>query len=169
MEFVILIIGFVLLIKAADYFVDSSVTIAKMLKVPEIVIGATIVSIGTTLPETIVSAMSAAEGHGDLAYGNAIGSIFCNTALISGISLLFSPGKIDRNALKKVAKFFFSSYAIYIFIACFYGRFTRVAGIILFSIFTLSALITRPNSSICFATLFVIERSCNLRVPSEAP
>lgn len=146
MEFVILIIGFILLIKAADSFVDSSVIIAKILKVPEIIIGATIVSIGTTLPETIVSAMSAAEGHGDLAYGNAIGSIFCNTALISGISLLFSPGKIDSNALKKVTKFFFGSFAIYVFIAYFYGKFTRVVGIILFSIFVFYMIDNIVNS-----------------------
>ena len=77
MEFLFIIIGFVLLIKASDYFVEASTSIAKIFGVSEIIIGATIVSIGTTLPETMVSATSAMRGYGDIAYGNALGSIIC--------------------------------------------------------------------------------------------
>ena len=68
MEFVAIIVGFVLLIKASDYFVDASTAIAKIFNVSEIIIGATIVSIGTTLPETMVSATSAFTGHGSITH-----------------------------------------------------------------------------------------------------
>ena len=135
MEFVLIIIGFILLIKASDYFVDASTNIAKIFKVSEIIIGATIVSIGTTLPETMVSATSAFKGHGDIAYGNAIGSIICNTALISALSLIFAPGIINKKDLATPVRFFFSSFALYAICAYFFGGFSRVAGILLVSIF----------------------------------
>ena len=135
MEFLYIIIGFILLIKASDYFVDASTDIAKIFKVSEIVIGATIVSIGTTLPETMVSATSAFRGHGDIAYGNAIGSIICNTALVSAISLIFAPGLVDRKALKVPVTFFFSSFALYATFAYVFKGFSRISGIALVSIF----------------------------------
>ena len=139
MEFLSLIVGFVLLIKAADYFVDSSVNIAKIFKMPEMIIGATIVSIGTTLPETTVSAISAFKGHGDISFGNAIGSIICNTALIAAISLVFSQSKINKKSIKVPFYFFLVSYAIYAFSAYVFGRFYRIVGIILVLIFVLYA------------------------------
>ena len=135
LEFVLIIIGFVLLIKASDYFVDASTDIAKIFKVSEIVIGATIVSIGTTLPETMVSATSAFRGHGDIAYGNAIGSIICNTALISALTLIFAPSVVNKKALKAPVTFFFSSFAFYVVFAYIFKGFSRVSGIILVSIF----------------------------------
>lgn len=135
MEFVFIIIGFVLLIKASDFFVDASTFIAKVFKIPEIVIGATIVSIGTTLPETMVSATSAFKGHGDIAYGNAIGSIVCNTALISAISLIFSPSIVKKKDLKPLVAFFFSSFALYLVFAYVFKEFTRLSGLLLISIF----------------------------------
>ena len=135
MEFLYIIIGFILLIKASDYFVDASTDIAKIFKVSEIVIGATIVSIGTTLPETMVSATSAFRGHGDIAYGNAIGSIICNTALVSAISLIFAPGKVEKKDLKVPVTFFFSSFALYAIFAYVFNGFSRASGIMLVSIF----------------------------------
>lgn len=135
MEFLLVIIGFILLIKASDYFVDASVFIAKILKVSEIVIGATIVSIGTTLPETMVSATSAFKGHGDISYGNALGSIICNTALIAAISIIFSPAKINKKDLKPIVIFFFSSFSLYLVFAYIFKSFSRLAGILLVSIF----------------------------------
>lgn len=135
MEIVLIIIGFILLIKASDYFVDAAVGIAEYFNVSEIVIGATIVSIGTTLPETMVSATSAFKGHGDISYGNALGSIICNTALIAATSLVFAPGNINRKSLKIPVSFFFSSFAVYAIYAYFFNGFSRIAGIILVSIF----------------------------------
>jgi len=84
-------LGLVLLIKGGDWFVDGATGIAERFHVPEIIIGATVVSIGTTLPEVMVSATSALTGHGEIAYGNAIGSIICNTALIAAITVAVRP------------------------------------------------------------------------------
>ena len=93
-------LGLVLLIKGGDWFVDGATGIAERFHVPEIIIGATVVSIGTTLPEVMVSATSALTGHGEIAYGNAIGSIICNTALIAALTVAIRPGPVDTKALK---------------------------------------------------------------------
>ena len=80
-------LGLVLLIKGGDWFVDGSTGLARRFHIPEIIVGATVVSIGTTLPEVMVSATSALQGIGDMAYGNAIGSIICNTSLIAALTI----------------------------------------------------------------------------------
>ena len=79
LSILLFIVGLILLIKGGDWFVDGATGIAKKFHIPEVLIGATVVSIGTTLPEVMVSATSAFSGHGEIAYGNAIGSIICNT------------------------------------------------------------------------------------------
>ena len=89
-------VGVVLLIKGGDWFVDSAVGIAKRFRVPEIIIGATVVSIGTTLPEVMVSATAAMNQNGAVAYGNAIGSIICNTALIAALTIAIRPAPVNR-------------------------------------------------------------------------
>ena len=90
------LLGFLLLIKGGDWFVDGASGIAHRFGVPELLIGATVVSIGTTLPEVMVSATSAVSGHGEIAYGNAIGSVICNTALICALTCAIRPSKVDR-------------------------------------------------------------------------
>ncbi len=135
MEFVFIIIGFILLIKASDFFVDAATDIAKFFNISEIVIGATIVAIGTTLPETMVSVTSAIKGHGDISYGNALGSIICNTALIAATTLVFAPGPVNKKSLKVPVIFFFSSYVLYVIFAVFFNGFNRISGLLLFSIF----------------------------------
>lgn len=89
-------IGFVLLIKGADFLVDGSSSIAKKFHIPEIIIGLTIVSIGTSMPELFVSITSALEGHSDMAMGNVIGSNVCNLLLILGLSTVIHPVKFQR-------------------------------------------------------------------------
>ena len=131
MQYVLLIVGFLLLIKGGDWFVDGAVSIAKRLKLPEVLIGATVVSIGTTLPEVMTSAMGAASGAGEIAYGNAIGSIICNTALIAAITIAIKPGKVNRKALVFPVCFFFAAAAYYAVTAYMGGNFTRMTGIIL--------------------------------------
>ena len=91
------ILGLVLLIIGGDKFVDGATGIAHRFHVPELLIGATVVSIGTTLPEVMVSATSALGGHGEIAYGNAIGSIICNTALIAAITIAVRPAPVERD------------------------------------------------------------------------
>lgn len=129
------IAGLLLLIKGGDWFVDGASGIAKKFHIPEILIGATIVSIGTTLPEVMVSATSAFSGHGEMAYGNAIGSIICNTALIAAITITVRPAKIERSALKLPVIFFFIAAAVYAVVAYCFGEFSRWVGLILLAIF----------------------------------
>lgn len=128
-------IGLVLLIKGGDWFVDGSVKLSHRLGVPELLIGATVVSIGTTLPEVMVSATSAVSGHGQIAYGNAIGSIICNTSLIAAITIAVRPAQVNRKALKLPVIFFFSAAAFYAATAYIFGFFSRITGIILLSAF----------------------------------
>ena len=141
------ILGLACLIKGGDWFVDGASKIAKRFRIPEIIIGATIVSIGTTLPETMVSATSAVTGHPEIAYGNAIGSIICNTSLISAITITFMPGKVDRKSLILPVIFFFFSAIIYALIAYTTGYFYRWTGI-LFIITFLSYLFVTIYKSI---------------------
>lgn len=129
------ILGLAFLIKGGDMFVDSAVSIAKRFNLPELLIGATIVSIGTTLPEVMVSATGALQGNGAMAYGNAIGSIICNTSLISAITIAVSPSFVKRKDLVLPTIFFIISSIIYIFISYTTGFFSRTTGIILLSLF----------------------------------
>ncbi|MFQ9818009.1 MAG: hypothetical protein ACLRX3_07915 [Subdoligranulum sp.] len=101
------IVGLLCLIKGGDWFVDGATGIARRFHVPELLIGATVVSIGTTLPEVMVSTTSALTGHGEIAYGNAIGSVICNAALIAAITIAVRPGKVDPKSLRTPVAFFF--------------------------------------------------------------
>ena len=123
-------VGLILLIKGGDWFVDSATGIAKRFRVPEIIIGATVVSIGTTLPEVMVSATAALNGNGAIAYGNAIGSIICNTALIAALTIAIRPAPINRKAIVMPVLFFFISAAIYLVAAYLFGSFDRWMGIV---------------------------------------
>ena len=134
--------GLVLLIKGGDWFVDGAVGVAHRFHLPELLIGATVVSIGTTLPEVMVSAQSAVLGHGEIAYGNAIGSIICNTALIAALTVAIRPGKVSRKALGTPVLFFFLAAVIYVGIAIFFGEFSRISGIVLLTLFVIYMIIT---------------------------
>ncbi len=124
-------IGLVFLIKGGDWFVDGATGIAHRFHIPEILIGATVVSIGTTLPEVMVSATGAAQGQGAMAYGNAIGSIICNTSLIAALTVAIRPANVDKKALRFPTIFFFGAAIFYAFLAYFFGKFARWAGILL--------------------------------------
>ena len=131
------VVGLIFLIKGGDWFVDGASGIAKKFHIPDILIGATVVSIGTTLPEVMVSATSALSGHGEMAYGNAIGSIICNTALIAAITIAVRPSKIDTSSFKLPVAIFFVAAALYSGVAYFFGEFTRGMGLLLLAIFAL--------------------------------
>lgn len=128
------IAGLVMLIKGGDWFVDGASGLAHRFHVPELLIGATVVSIGTTLPEVMVSSFSAIEGSGGVAYGNAVGSVICNTALIAALTVAIRPSKVDRSTFKTPVFFFFGAAAIYVVTAYFFS-FTRAVGILLLAIF----------------------------------
>lgn len=130
-------IGLLCLIKGGDWFVDGAVGIARRFRLPELLIGATVVSIGTTLPEVMVSAASAIEGHGEIAYGNAIGSVICNSALIAALTITIRPGKADPEALRLPVTFFFAAAVFYAAVAYTAGYFSRGVGFVLLLIFVL--------------------------------
>ena len=130
-EYFLLAFGFLLLIKGGDWFVDAASNIAKRFHLPELLIGATVVSIGTTLPEVMTSAMGAASGSGAVAYGNAIGSIICNTSLIAALTIAIKPGKADKRSLRFPVSFFFIAAAFYSFNAYFFGKFDFWMGLVL--------------------------------------
>ncbi len=128
-------VGLVFLIKGGDWFVDAATSIARRFRLPELLIGATVVSIGTTLPEVMVSTTSALSGHGEIAYGNAIGSVICNTALIAAVTVAIRPGKVDPKSLRLPVAFFFTAAAIYAGVAYTTGYFSRITGIIFLTMF----------------------------------
>lgn len=124
-------IGLFLLIKGGDWFVDGSTGIAHRFHIPEILIGATVVSIGTTLPEVMVSFTAALQGGGETAYGNAIGSIICNTALIAALTVAIKPSGADRKSLRFPVIFFFGAAVFYAAIAYAARYFDWWVGLIL--------------------------------------
>ena len=138
-------VGLVLLIKGGDWFVDGATGIAKRFHLPDIVVGATVVSIGTTLPEVMVSTTGALAGSGAMAYGNAIGSIICNTALIAAISITCNPGPVNVKSMKTPVIFFFCSAALYCFASYVLGEFPRWMGFVMLGIFVVYTLLTVRN------------------------
>lgn len=130
-------LGLVLLIKGGDWFVDGATGVARRFRLPDIIVGATVVSIGTTLPEVMVSTTGALLGQGAMAYGNAIGSIICNTALIAAISVTCNPGPVNVKTMKMPVFFFFFASAVYCLAAYWLGTFPRWLGVILLTIFVI--------------------------------
>ncbi len=158
----LLAVGFVLLIKGGDWFVDGASGIARRFHLPEILIGATVVSIGTTLPEVMVSAGAAMQGSGSIAYGNAIGSIICNTALIAALTIAIKPGAAARKSMVLPVAFFFSAAAIYCFSAYILGEFSRIIGIVLlaiFAVYMVSTVLRMKKTAASLDTVAIEEQS----------
>ena len=145
MSVLLFAVGLVLLIKGGDWFVDGATGIAKRFNLPDIVVGATVVSIGTTLPEVMVSTTGALQGSGAMAYGNAIGSIICNTALIAAISIVCNPGPVNTKSMKTPAIFFFASAGLYCLASYVLGTFPRWMGFVMLAIFVVYMVLTVRN------------------------
>lgn len=96
MTVILFFIGFFLITKGADFFINSTVDVGKKLNVSELILGATIVSFATTLPELTVSTLASIKGHTTMSLGNAVGSIVCNTGLVLGLVSFISPFKVDK-------------------------------------------------------------------------
>ena len=101
LDVILLLVGFVLLIKGADYFVDGSCAVAKRLRVPSIVIGLTIVAVGTSLPELAVSTFAAVKHSNAIALGNVVGSNIFNLLMVIGITALFKDMLVKKSNIKK--------------------------------------------------------------------
>lgn len=98
---VLLLVGFILLIKGADFFVEGSSSVAKSLRIPSMIVGLTIVAMGTSLPELAVSVTASLAGNNALAVSNVIGSNIFNLMLVCGACALFAPLIVQKNTLKK--------------------------------------------------------------------
>lgn len=134
------ILGLILICLGGDRLVDAAVAIAKKLGIPQIVVGATIVSLGTTLPEILVSTTAAFDGSAAIAAGNAFGSIICNTALIAGLTQTIRPSKkIEAAAIRWRGIFFFAVLISMNLYAYLTQKFNRPAGIVLLLLFAVYA------------------------------
>jgi len=124
-------LGFILLIKGADFLVDGASSVAKKFHIPEIIIGLTVVSIGTSMPELFVSITSAIEGYADMAVGNVVGSNICNLFLILGLSTVIKSIEFKKET-RLIEMPLTLAVTIILFIMCnIGGNITRVEGIIL--------------------------------------
>lgn len=101
MEYVLLLVGFVLLVKGADFFVDGASSIAGKLKIPSLIIGLTVVSLGTSLPEAAVSVTASLSGNNGISLGNVIGSNIFNILMVVGVSSIILPIVTDSAVLKR--------------------------------------------------------------------
>lgn len=128
------LVGFVLITKGADIFIDCAVDIGKKANISEMVLGATIVSFATTLPELTVSTFAAIDGHTTMSLGNAIGSIICNTGLVLGLIVFISPFRVDKDMFLSKSTILIIS-VILLLILGFDGNISRVDGIILLIMF----------------------------------
>lgn len=99
MMYVWLIVGFVLLVKGADYFVEGSSSVAKLLRIPSVIIGLTVVAFGTSAPEAAVSITAAMEGNNGIAVGNVIGSNIFNLLVVIGIGSIVRPIMADKKIM----------------------------------------------------------------------
>ena len=148
-QILFILIGFTLLIKGADFLVDGSNAIAKKLHISEIVIGLTIVSIGTSMPELFVSTTSAIEGYSDISIGNIIGSNICNLLLILGLSALIRPLEFQNQTklIENPMSIFLT--LIFLIICNINQNINRYEGLILIGLFCL------------FLTYTIIMAKCN--------
>jgi cation:H+ antiporter len=128
------IVGLILIIKGGDWFVDAAVWIAKVSGIPQFIIGATIVSIATTLPELTVSITGTVEGAVDLAVGNAVGSVTANLGLILGISIVCIPSAVRKSQFNLKA-LLMAGAAILLWVLCRGGSLAVVPSLLLLVIF----------------------------------
>ncbi len=127
-------VGLVLIIKGGDWFVDAAVWIAEVSGIPQFIIGATIVSLATTLPELTVSIMGTLNGEVDLAVGNAVGSVTANLGLIMGISIVCIPAAVKRSQFNMKA-LLMAAAAIMLWLLCRGGALQVLPSILLLVIF----------------------------------
>ena len=135
LKYILLVGGFVLLIKGADFFVDGSSAVAKRLRVPSLIIGMTIVAMGTSLPETSVSVSASVMGKNDLAISNAVGSNIFNLMVVCGVCAVLCPMAIGRDTLKKDLPFSVIVAGVLLALGAVTGIVQRWGGILLLALF----------------------------------
>ncbi len=136
------VLGLILICLGGDRLVDAAVAIARKIGIPQIVVGATIVSLGTTLPEILVSTTAAFDGSAAIAAGNAFGSIICNTALIAGLTQTLRPTKkVETKPLLWRAAIFFGVIIVLEIVGFLRGEFGRLVGFLLLAMFVVYAVL----------------------------
>lgn len=141
-QILLILVGFVMLIKGADILVDGSSAIAKKMRISEIIIGLTIVSIGTSMPELFVSTTSAIQGASDISIGNIIGSNICNLLFILGLSAVIHPVKFQKQT-KWIENPMSIILTLIFFIICNVNQdVSRTEGIILLALFVVFLIYT---------------------------
>ncbi|MBO7508410.1 MAG: sodium:calcium antiporter [Clostridia bacterium] len=133
---VLFVLSFVLILKGGEMLVESAIFISHKAKIPPMIVGATVVSLATTMPETSVSTLAVLRGDMALASGNALGSMICNFALILGIAFTILPSSVDRKGFRSKCFFLIIDYILLIVFA-FSGKFSIVEGIILLCVLVL--------------------------------
>ena len=145
---ILFIVGLILICAGGDRLVDAAVAIAKKLRIPQIVVGATIVSLGTTLPEILVSTTAAFDGSAAIAAGNAFGSIICNTALIAGLTQIIRPSKkVEFVSIAWRGGFFFGVLILMNVYGYISGAFQKPAGVMLLLLFAVYAYLNIKRSA----------------------
>ena len=134
LDLFLFVVGIALIVKGGDLFVDSASFIAEISGIPKFIVGATIVSLATTMPEMIVSVMAAAQGKYDMAVGNAIGSVTANTGIILSVGILFMTIIVTRK------KYLFKGLLLIgavtcVWLGCLSGKLSIIASVILLAIF----------------------------------
>ena len=130
------VLGLVLIIKGGDWFVDAAGWIAEVSGIPRFIVGATIVSVATTLPELFVSSIAASKGQAEMAIGNAIGSVTANTALIMALSMVFLPVTLKRKDYLFKSVLLMGTVAL-LWALCGDGTLPVARGVIMFVVFAL--------------------------------
>jgi cation:H+ antiporter len=133
MVFIMFFIGLLITVKGGDLFVDAAVWIAEKTGISPVIIGATIVSLATTLPELFVSAIASIEGHSDVSIGNAIGSYICNIGFIIGVCALIKPMKIESKYFG-VKGIMMLGYLVVFYVLALDGIITSKEGMVLLSL-----------------------------------
>lgn len=137
MDYVLLIVGFVLLIKGADFFVDGSAAVAKKFQVPSMIIGLTIVAMGTSAPECAVSIAASVKGSNTMAISNVVGSNIFNLMIVCGACALFTPVAVKASTLKKEFPLSILAALMLLGMGYFGMSINRIEGVILLVVFAL--------------------------------
>ena len=132
-------LGLLVIVKGGDLFVSAACWMAEVSGIPQFIIGATVVSVATTMPELLVSAIAALEGRVDMSVGNAVGTVTVNTGLVMGISMLFAPAALDRNSFRTKALLMLTA-AVVLLGFSFTGEIGWLPGALLLVLFALFVL-----------------------------
>jgi len=145
LSIVLLVVGFVLLVKGADWFVDGSSSVAKLLKIPSVIIGLTIVSIGTSAPEAAVSISASLSGSNEIAISNVVGSNIFNLLIVIGVCAVIKAFATDKDIVKRDMPLNILA-SVLLLAMIFDGTLSRIEGIILLALMVLYILVLIKNA-----------------------